>query len=137
MPFAHMFASAESGSDVYDAWVTRMRHLPTTVISTTGPSSVGWPDASVVNGDALDAVTQLKTDSDTPLRSHGSIIMNMALVHAGLVDEIQVTIFPVLSGRTGVKPIFSGAEDFNLELIESQTFDGHIQELTYRPSRHG
>jgi dihydrofolate reductase len=55
---------------------------------------------------------------------------------AGLVDRVQVTLFPVITGQTGLDPIFGGAADFDLELIESRTLDGNIQELTYRPSPH-
>ena len=71
-----------------------------------------------------------------PLRSHGSLSMNRALMAAGLVDRVQVTIFPVITGRTGMDPIFRGAADFDLELIESRTLDGRIQELVYRPTLH-
>jgi hypothetical protein len=47
-----------------------------------------------------------------------------------------VTIFPVISGQTGTDLVFEGALDFDLELIEHHTFDGHIQELIYRPTLH-
>jgi hypothetical protein len=30
----------------------------------------------------------------------------------------------------------SGAADFDLELIENRTLDGHIRELVYRPTLH-
>jgi dihydrofolate reductase len=62
--------------------------------------------------------------------------MNRALMAAGLVDRVQVTVFPVITGRTGLKPIFEGAADFDLELIESRTLDGNVQELIYRPTLH-
>jgi dihydrofolate reductase len=55
---------------------------------------------------------------------------------AGLVDRIQLTIFPVITGQTGVEPIFGGAADFDLELLESRTLDGHTKELVYRPTPH-
>ncbi len=70
------------------------------------------------------------------LRSHGSLSLNRALMAAGLVDRIEPTIFPVIAGQTGVEPIFQGAADFDLELIESRTLDGHTQALVYRPSLH-
>jgi hypothetical protein len=35
-----------------------------------------------------------------------------------------------------VDPIFQGAADFDLELIENRTLDGHIQELIYWPALH-
>ena len=95
-----------------------------------------WPDATVMRGDAVEVVARLKEQSDVPLRSHGSLSMNRALMAAGLVDRVQVTIFPVITGRTGLDPIFHGAADFDLELVETTTLDGNIQELIYRPTLH-
>jgi dihydrofolate reductase len=113
-----------------------MRNVPTTVVSTTLEGPLDWPDATLVSGDAVDAVARLKAGSEVPLRSHGSLAMNRALMAAGLVDRIQLTIFPALTGRTGADPVFRGAADFDLELIASRTLDGHIQELVYRPTVH-
>jgi hypothetical protein len=45
-------------------------------------------------------------------------------------------LFPVITGQTGLDPIFQGAADFDLELVENRTLDGHIQELIYRPTLH-
>ncbi|WP_327709595.1 dihydrofolate reductase family protein [Streptomyces sp. NBC_00464] len=134
--FAQMLAESTEDSDVRDPWVTRMRSLPATVVSTTLEGPLDWPDATVAHGDALDVVARLKKESDVPLRSHGSLSMNRALMAAGLVDRVQVTLFPVITGRTGADPIFKGAADFDLELIEQRTLDGDIQELTYRPTLH-
>jgi dihydrofolate reductase len=124
-------------SEVSDPVNTRMRTMPTTVVSNTLDGPLEWPDATLVSGDAVDVVARLKEQSDVPLRSHGSLSMNRSLMAAGLVDRIQVTVFPVISGRTGARPIFEGAADFDLELLETRTLDGHIQELIYRPSLHG
>ncbi|MGW2379784.1 dihydrofolate reductase family protein [Streptomyces sp. NPDC001658] len=134
--FARMLASSTEDSDVRDPWVTRMRNLPATVVSTTLEGPLDWPDATVVSGDAVDVVARLKKESDVPLRSHGSLSMNRALMAAGLVDRVQVTLFPVITGRTGLDPIFRGAADFDLELIEHRTLDGRIEELVYRPTLH-
>ncbi|WP_329245715.1 dihydrofolate reductase family protein [Streptomyces canus] len=134
--FAQMLAESTEDSDVRDPWVTRMRNLPTTVVSTTLEGPLDWPDATVASGDAVDVVARLKKESDVPLRSHGSLSMNRALMAAGLVDRVQVTLFPVITGRTGLDPVFQGAADFDLELLESRTLDGHTQELVYRPTLH-
>lgn len=129
-------ASDEADTGVRDAWVTRMRNLPITVVSSTLQGPLEWPNATVEHGDAVDIVTRLKQESEVPLRSHGSLSMNMALMAAGLVDRLQVTVFPVITGRTGQEPIFGGADDFDLELLEQRTLDGHTQELIYRPTLH-
>lgn len=113
-----------------------MVNLPATVISTTLEGPLDWPDATVVSGDAVDVVARLKQESGVPLRSHGSLSMNRALMAAGLVDFVQVTLFPVITGETGQAPIFGGAADFDLELVETRTLDGYIQELVYRPTLH-
>jgi dihydrofolate reductase len=134
--FVSMLASSTEDSEVRDPWVTRMRNMPATVVSTTLEGPLDWPNATVVNGDAVDVVARLKEESEVPLRSHGSLSMNRALMAAGLVDRVQVTIFPVITGQTGVDPIFQGAADFDLELIEHRTLDGHTQELVYRPTLH-
>jgi riboflavin biosynthesis pyrimidine reductase len=64
------------------------------------------------------------------------LTLNWALMAAGLVDFVQVTIFPVITGTTGDNPVFGGAADFDLELVEHRTLDGHTQELIYRPTLH-
>jgi len=133
---AQILAASTEESESRDAWVTRMRNLPATVVSSTLKEPLDWPDATVVSGDVVDIITQLKEKSDVPLRSHGSLTLNRALLAAGLVDFVQVTIFPVITGQTGVDPIFQGARDFDLELIESRTLDGNTQELIYRPTLH-
>ena len=85
-----------------------MISLPVIVVSSTLEEPLGWPNATVVSGDAVDVVARLKEESDVPLRSHGSLSVNWALMAAGLVDRIQVTVFPVITGQTGRGPIFAG-----------------------------
>jgi dihydrofolate reductase len=117
-----------------DAWNVRMLQLPATVLSSTVTDTLGWPDATIVSGDAVDVVSRLKGESDVPLRSLGSLSLNWALMAAGLVDRLQVTIFPAISGRTGTEPILGGVGDFDLELLESRRLDDHTEELVYRPT---
>jgi dihydrofolate reductase len=134
--FAQMLAESTEESDVRDPWVTQMVNMPATVVSTTLEEPLDWPNATVVSGDAVEVVARLKEESEVPLRSHGSLSLNRALMAAGLVDRVQVTLFPVITGQTGLDPIFQGAADFDLELLENRTLDGHIQELIYRPTLH-
>jgi dihydrofolate reductase len=134
--FVQLLGPGTAESGVGDPWVSRMTSLPATVLSSTLKGPLDWPDATVVSGDAVDIVARLKEESEVPLRSHGSLSINHALMAAGLVDRVQVTLFPVITGKTGQEPIFAGADDFDLELIESRTLDGNTQELIYRPTLH-
>src|SRR3954466_841913 len=134
--FVEMLGSIADEPEVGDTWVTRLISKPLTVVSTTMQGPLDWPNASLASGDAVDVVARLKQESDVPLRSHGSVAMNRALMAAGLVDRLQVTLFPVITGRTGHKRILEGAADFDLELLESRTLDGSTLELVYRPTLH-
>jgi dihydrofolate reductase len=133
--FLQLLGSSTQVSEL-DPINARMRRMPTTVVSKTLEGPLNWPNATLVSGDAVDVVARLKEESKVPLRSHGSLSMNRALMAAGLVDRVQLTLFPVITGQTGQDPIFQGAADFDLELIDSRTLDGNIQELIYRPTLH-
>ena len=134
--FVEMLAASTEKSDVRDPWVTRMRNMPATVVSSMLKGHQDWPNATIVKGDAVNIVARLKKESKVQLRLHGSISLNRALMAAGLVDFVQVTVFPVISGKTGTHSIFKGAADFDLEMVESRTLDSNIQELIYRPTLH-
>jgi dihydrofolate reductase len=131
-----LFAMVDAQNIPVDPWVERMRNLPATVISSTLTGPLDWRDATVAKGDAVDIVTRLKQESDVPLRSQASLKLNRDLAAAGLIDRIELTIFPVITGKTGLRPVFKDWEDFDLELLDSHTFDGRTTVLAYRPTLH-
>jgi dihydrofolate reductase len=134
--FVGMLEGSAEDADVRDPWVTRMLSLPATVISSSLQEPLAWPNFTVAAGNAVEVVRRLKEESDVPIRSHGSLALNRALMAAGLVDRLQVTVFPVITGTTGDDPVWAGAADFDLELLESRVLDGRTQELVYRPTLH-
>jgi riboflavin biosynthesis pyrimidine reductase len=60
--------------------------------------------------------------------------MNKALLAAGLVDRLEVMVFPVITGESGSDPILSGLPDIDLELVDTQLLDGRMQQLPYIPT---
>ena len=134
--FVEILGPNANESTVDDPVNRRMFTVPTTVVSNTLEGPLLWKNATLETGDAVDVVARLKQESDVPLRSHGSVALNRSLMAAGLVDRVQVTVFPVISGQTGDDPIFQNAADFDLELLETHVLDGNTLELTYRPTLH-
>jgi dihydrofolate reductase len=112
------FAPAEA--DPSHAPLNAARKL---VISRTLESPLEWANTALVAEDALEAIPRLKAESQLPLRSHGSISMNRALLAAGLVDRLELMVFPVITGATGEDPILAGLPDLDLELVDSRVFD--------------
>jgi RibD C-terminal domain len=99
--FARLLAASTEESEVRDPWVTRIRSLPATVVSTTLEGPLDWPNATVVSGNAVDVVARLKEESEVPLRSHGSLSMNRALMAAGHVDPSRSRSSPSSPVRPG------------------------------------
>jgi hypothetical protein len=101
-------------------------------VSATLQGRLDWPDATVVSGDAVDIVARLKEESGAvalarqPVAEPGADGRRPGRPRPG--DALSRDH---RSDRSG--PIFQGAADFDLEMIESRTLDGHTQELVYRP----
>jgi dihydrofolate reductase len=91
----------------------------------------------VINEDAVTAIERLKRTTDIPMRSHGSISLNRALLAAGLVDRLEVMMFPAITGKSGYAALFQDGAEFDLELIESTVLDGRTVKLAYKPTVHG
>jgi dihydrofolate reductase len=123
------FASAQD-----DPGFAAPRQARKVVISRTLKGPLSLPNATLLAEDALDAVPRLKAESPVPLLSHGSITMNRALLAAGLVDRLEIMIFPVVTGGSGSLPILAGMPDIDLELVDSLLFDRRIQQLVYVPT---
>jgi len=104
------------------------------VISRTLETPLRWANSTLIAEDAVAAVLRLKRESHRPLRSHGSISMNRALLAAGLVDRLEILVFPIITGASGSDPILAGLPDIDLELVESRLLDGQIQQLVYVPT---
>ena len=110
--------------------------LPKIVFSRTLEEPLGWSNSRVISEDAVTAMTRLKRDTDKPMRSHGSISLNRALLAAGLVDLLEVTVFPAITGRAGYAALFKDGPDFDLDLVESAVLDGRTLKLVYVPHLH-
>ena len=93
-----------------------------------------WPNTEIVDGDAVEAVAEMKRSGTKSLRTIGSLSLCRSLMAAGLVDRFRLVVFPVITGRTGSERIYDDYPDFALELVESRTFDGRLQLLDYVPT---
>ncbi|MET1007852.1 MAG: dihydrofolate reductase family protein [Propionibacteriaceae bacterium] len=117
-----------------DPSTTRMAEIPKYVFSSTLEPPLTWANSELIRQDAVTALRTMKKEHSAPIRTMGSISLNKPLLEAGLVDFIQLGIFPVVTGQTGQDPIFTNWPDLDLDLVTSRTFDGRIQLLTYVPT---
>jgi dihydrofolate reductase len=104
------------------------------VFSSTLREPLAWANTTLVAGDAVAAVRDMKANGSTSMRTMGSLALCRSLLEAGLVDRFRVVVFPVITGSTGSERIYDGYPDVALEMISSRTFDGRLQLLEYVPT---
>jgi len=103
------------------------------VFSSSLEDPLTWANATLVRGDAVEAVRAMKNDGSGLLSTVGSLSLSRSLLRAGLVDRFRVVMFPVITGATGAERIYDGYPDVALEMVDSRTFDGRIQLVEYQP----
>jgi dihydrofolate reductase len=105
------------------------------VIASTTLDSAPWGDwepAEVVT-DAVASVAALKQEDGKDIVLWGSITLFHTLLAAGLVDEIQLRVCPVLLGAG--KPVFPAGTARALHLIETKPWATGGVLLRYEPSQ--
>lgn len=90
-----------------------------------------WEPAEVVT-DAVAAAGALKQQAGKDIVLWGSIMLFHSLLAAGLVDEIQLRVCPVLLGAG--KPVFPTGTALALHLIEAKPWATGGVLLRYEPS---
>jgi dihydrofolate reductase len=124
-------------TDYDEPYYDRLNELPKIVFSSTiDPQNPGWQNSTVLNEDAVTAIERLKRTTDIPMRTHGSISLNQALLAAGLVDRLEVMLFPAITGTSGYAALFQDGAEFDLDFIESTVLDGQTMKLVYAPHLH-
>lgn len=121
-----------------EPYYDRLNELPKIVFSSTiDPVSPGWQNSTVITEDAVTAIERLKSTTDVPMRSHGSISLNRTLLAAGLVDRLEIIMFPAITGKSGYAALLHDGAEFDLDLIESRVLDGRTVKLAYATYPHG
>jgi dihydrofolate reductase len=95
------------------------------------PLTNSWGDAEAVAGPVADVVRDLKARPGGDIGVHGSIELAQSLLAAGLVDELQLAVGPVLD-PTG-RRLFERLDDLRrLELLSATPTPSGSVWLAYR-----
>jgi dihydrofolate reductase len=114
------------------AIAARMNTISKVAVSTT-LDSADWQNTSLVNGNAAEAISELKRQPGKYLAIFGSPQLTASLLEQGLVDELRVMVHPILLGAG--KSLFRTLSDrVPLELRQTRTFESGNVMLTYRPA---
>ena len=115
------------------AYADRLNSMPKHVVSTT-LKDPDWNNSTVLEGDAVTAVTRLKSESSGDVVVYGSGRLVHTLIEHDLVDEVRLIVFPLVVGvgerlfgeTSGTKP---------LRLIGTRAIGDGLTGLAYRSVR--
>ena len=130
-----MFAAywPTASPEVEGEYTELMNRTPKLVFSTTLKEPLAWQGARLNRGDVAAELPKLKQQSGKDIGIWGSVALVRSLLQLGLLDRLQLQVYPVVLGTTGTKPIFQGFDRTNLELVTSTVLDGQVVLLDYQP----
>jgi dihydrofolate reductase len=111
-----------------------LNETPKFVISDM-PNTVGdldWEPVSLLKGTLVDEIAKLKKQPGKNIQVPGSPRLVRSLLTEGLLDELNLSICPVIIGH-GLRLFDNFAKQSNLEVARSQVFDNGLISVTYQP----
>ena len=113
------------------AMAERMNRMQKVVFSRT-LDKAWWQNTTLVKGDIVAAVRKMKTEPGEGMAILGSGSIVSQLTQAGLIDEYQLVVNPILLGQG--KSMFDGlTKKLNLKRTKTRTFGNGNVLLCYEP----
>jgi dihydrofolate reductase len=122
-----LFAAAWPGQT--DDFAQRMNGIRKYVFSST-LASADWSNSTIVRGDVLSEIARIKEQDGGDLALFGHGRLAQTLLENGLIDELRLSIHPVLAGA-GL-PQFSNGHKTPLKLVSAKTFTTGVVVLSYQ-----
>jgi dihydrofolate reductase len=119
--------------NVEGAFADKFNSMPKYVVSST-LEDPEWTNTTVLRGDVVDEVGELKERFDGDIVVHGSAQLAQTLIEHDLVDELRLMVYPVIVGA-GKRLFDATSATKRLELAEARTVGDGIHILVYRPAR--
>ena len=108
-----------------------MNEMPKVVFSRT-LTKVSWENTTLVKGDLAEEVRKLKGRTGPGLAILGSGSLVSQLTQAGLIDELQIVVNPIVLGKG--RTLFEGVEQKHaLRLVKTRAFGNGNVVLYYEP----
>ncbi|MGH2779889.1 MAG: dihydrofolate reductase family protein [Thermoleophilaceae bacterium] len=107
---------------------------PKYVASRTLREPLPWPSSTLLEGDVVHAVAELKKQPGKDLQIMGSGELIQSLLPAGLIDEYLLMIHPLVLG-SGRRLFPDDGAAHSLRLVDSKTATTGVLIATYQPAR--
>ncbi|MFG2332572.1 dihydrofolate reductase family protein [Streptomyces sp. NPDC048604] len=93
-----------------------------------------WRNSELLRGDLVDAARALKDEpGESRIAISGSVSVVRALLAAGVLDELNLLVHPVVVGK-GLRLFEESEQPVPLRLVSSETFETGVLNLVYAPA---
>ena len=123
------WAEVWPGSDI-EPFATFINGV-TKYVATSTPLDRTWANTSVVDGDLVEFVRDLRNQPGGDIGVHASISVAQSLLAAGVVDELRLVIAPAIAGSG--RKLLDGLPAIRLESIRCTTSPTGYLLADYRP----
>jgi dihydrofolate reductase len=131
--FAGSWGTGSWGADQGNNPISVALNTRPKYVASTTLSDPQWADTTVLSGDVLAAVAELKTKPAGELQVHGSGALIRWLLDNDLVDEITLLTYPVVIGQ-GTRLFPDTGPDTALDLVDSRSSPSGVSIQVYRPT---
>jgi dihydrofolate reductase len=123
--------AASFGGNTTDPMAVQMNTTPKVVVSTT-LSRAEWENSTLISGDVAAAITRLKEQPGKNINISGSATLVTWLLRQGLLDELDLLLFPVVVGHG--KRLFDGGDGSaaGLKLAHCEALGTGVVHLSYQ-----
>jgi dihydrofolate reductase len=119
--------------DPGDSPIWKALHTQPKYVASTTLTEPRWVNTTVLSGDLVAAVRELKAKPGRDLQVQGSGALIRWLLDNDLVDEMALFTFPVVVGK-GARLFPDTGRDRALQLVESRATPSGVTIQVYRPT---
>ncbi len=124
--FAGAFANAPA-----DDPVAAQMNKPAKVVVSKTLEDLEWKNSTLLTGDVVEQIAKLKDQPGEAILVTGSITLARTLLRAGLVDELNLLLHPIVVG-SGRRLFENDGVQVPLTLVSSNAFSTGVVHLVYR-----
>jgi dihydrofolate reductase len=133
LTYKHFAATWGTWDDPGDSPIWTALHTKPKYVASTTLTDPRWTNTTVLSGDLMATVRELKARPGGELQVHGSGALFQWLLDNGLIDEINLFTFPVIVGQ-GMRLFAATGPNIALDLVASQATPIGLTIQVYRPT---
>ncbi len=113
-----------------DPFVDALNNTRKYVVSNTLKSAAAWRNSTLISGNVIEAIRQIKQQPGKNILVDGSSVLVQELAKYDLIDEYSLHVYPIVLGSG--KRMYPQGKRLNLKLVEATPLPTGVVFMRYR-----